>query len=158
VGQSYVPIDFVVLETGGDVRAPIVLGQPFLSTTKAIIYMDSARICFTIKDKKEKFSFKNRILQSSGHPQMLYPPEEITVTKKKNNKRRKKNKVRQSPKESVNMINALRSEYDHVLTSAYLTKKNDLGVPMIECTIRQRIFHKTFCDIGLGVNIMSKRE
>ena len=26
VGQSYVPIDFVVLKTGGDVRAPIILG------------------------------------------------------------------------------------------------------------------------------------
>ena len=25
VGQSYVPIDFVVLETCGDVRAPIIL-------------------------------------------------------------------------------------------------------------------------------------
>ena len=35
VGQSYVPIDFVVLETGGDVRAPIILGRPFLSTTKS---------------------------------------------------------------------------------------------------------------------------
>ena len=26
VGQSYVPIDFVDLETGGDERAPIILG------------------------------------------------------------------------------------------------------------------------------------
>ena len=26
VGQSYVPVDFVVLEIGGDVRAPIILG------------------------------------------------------------------------------------------------------------------------------------
>jgi hypothetical protein len=26
VGQSYVPTDFVVLETGGDDRAPIILG------------------------------------------------------------------------------------------------------------------------------------
>jgi hypothetical protein len=26
VGQSYVPVDFVVLETGGDKRAPIILG------------------------------------------------------------------------------------------------------------------------------------
>jgi hypothetical protein len=26
VGQSYVPANFVVLETGGDVRAPIILG------------------------------------------------------------------------------------------------------------------------------------
>ena len=26
VGQSYVPIDFMILEIGGDVRAPIILG------------------------------------------------------------------------------------------------------------------------------------
>ena len=26
VGQSYVPVDFVVLEIGGDVKAPIILG------------------------------------------------------------------------------------------------------------------------------------
>ena len=62
VGQSYVPVDYVVLEIGGDVRAPIILGQPFLSTTKAIIYTAGAKIFFTIKDKKEKFSFKNHIL------------------------------------------------------------------------------------------------
>ena len=54
------------------------------------------------------------------------------------------------------MINTLRSEYDHFLASPFLAKKDDPGVPTIECTIRQRIFHKTFCDIGLGVNIMSK--
>ena len=94
VGQSYVPVDFVVLETSGDVRAPIILGQNFLSTTKAIIYTDSAKIYFTIKDKKEKFSFKNHILQSPSHPQKAYLPEETTVTKKKNNRRRRKNKTR----------------------------------------------------------------
>ena len=26
VGKSYVPVDFVVLEIGGDIRAPIILG------------------------------------------------------------------------------------------------------------------------------------
>ena len=62
VGQSYVPIDFVVLEIGGDVRTPIILGRPFLSTTKAIFYTDSAKIYFTIKDRKDEFSFKNHIL------------------------------------------------------------------------------------------------
>ena len=54
------------------------------------------------------------------------------------------------------MINTLRSEYDHLLASPFLAKKDDLGVPTIECTIGQRIFHKTFYDIGSGVNIMSK--
>ena len=54
------------------------------------------------------------------------------------------------------MITTLWSEYDHLLASPFLTKKEDPGVPMIECTIGQRIFHNTFCDIGSGVNIMSK--
>jgi hypothetical protein len=59
-----------------------------------------------IKDKKEKFSFKNSILQSPAHPQKAYLPEETTVTKKKN-WRRRKNKVSQSPEETVNMTNIL---------------------------------------------------
>ena len=54
------------------------------------------------------------------------------------------------------MINTLRSEYNHLIASPFLAKKDDLGVPMIKCTIGQGIFHKTLCDIGLGVNIMSK--
>ena len=54
------------------------------------------------------------------------------------------------------MINTLRSEYNHLLASPFLAKKDDLGVPTIECTIGQRIFHKTFCGITLGVDIMSK--
>ena len=107
VGQSYVPIDFVVLEIGGDVRTPIILGRPFLSTAKAIIYMDSAKIYFMIKDKKEKFSFKNHILHSPSHPQMAYLFEETTITKKRNNRRRK-NRARQPREELVKMINTLR--------------------------------------------------
>ena len=87
---------------------------------------------------------------------MAYLPTETTMNKKRNNWIRRKNRARQAQEESVKMINMLRSEYDHLLTSPFLTKKEDLRVPTIECTIRQRIFHNTFCDIGLCVNIMSK--
>jgi hypothetical protein len=72
VGQSYVLVDFVVIEIGEDERAPIILGQPFLCTKKAIIYADHAKIVFTIKDKKEKFLFKNRMLHSPAQPQAPY--------------------------------------------------------------------------------------
>ena len=48
VGQSYVPVDFVVIETRGDERAPIILGRPFLCTAKAIIYIGNAKIIFYI--------------------------------------------------------------------------------------------------------------
>jgi hypothetical protein len=90
VGQSYVPMDFVIVETGGGERASIILGRPFLCTTKAIIYEEHATIIFSIKDKKEKFSFKERILHSPAHPQMLHLLEEPTTPapKKKNNKTR----------------------------------------------------------------------
>ena len=54
------------------------------------------------------------------------------------------------------MINTNRPEYDHLLASPFLAKNDDLGIPTIECTIGQRIFHKTFYDIGSGVNVMSK--
>jgi hypothetical protein len=88
VGQSYAPVDFVVVDIGGDERAPIILGRPFLCTTKAIIYEEHAKIVFSIKDKKEKFSFKERILHSPAHPQMSYLPEEPTTIapKKKDTK------------------------------------------------------------------------
>jgi len=54
------------------------------------------------------------------------------------------------------MINTLRSEYDHLLASPFHAKNDDPSIPTIECTIGQRIFHNTFCDIGSGVNVMSK--
>ena len=144
------------LNTGGDIRAPIILGQPFLSTTKAIIYADSAKICFTIKERKEKFTFKNRILHSPSHPQIQTLPEYTASDKKRDSRRARKNRARQPREESIKMINTLRSEYNHLLASPFLTKKEDLGIPIIECTIRQRIFHNTFYDLGSGINIMSK--
>jgi hypothetical protein len=78
------------------------------------------------------------------------------VTKKKNNQRRRKNKANQSQEETVNMINTVQSKYDLLLAPPFLAKKDDPDVPTIECTIGQRIFYKTFCDIGSGVNIMFK--
>jgi hypothetical protein len=147
----------MVLEIGGDKRAPIILVQPFLSTAKAIIYADTTKIYFNIKDKKEKFSFKDRILYSPTHPQKAnLPKETTTVTKKKKNKRRRKNKTYQSPRETINIIITIRSEYDHLLAPPFLAKNDDHSVPTIECTIGQKIFHKTFYDVGSGVNIMSK--
>jgi hypothetical protein len=77
------------------------------------------------------------------------------VAKKKKNRRRK-NKTSQSPEETINMINIIQLVYDHLLASPFLEKKDDPGVPTIECTIGQKIFHKTSCDIRSGVNIMSK--
>jgi hypothetical protein len=54
------------------------------------------------------------------------------------------------------MINAVNAESGHLLAPPFLVKKDDPGVPIIECTINQKIFRNTFCDMGSGANIMSK--
>jgi len=65
VGTLYTPADFVVIETGTDERAPIILGRPFLNTSGAIIHASAAKISFYIKGRKETFSFKNKTTQIS---------------------------------------------------------------------------------------------
>jgi hypothetical protein len=68
VGLFYVAADFAVVETRGSENTPIILGCPFLATAKAIIYVDAAKIVFTINGIKEIFNFKNKILKAPAHP------------------------------------------------------------------------------------------
>jgi len=72
VGQSYVLVYFVVMETGVDEKAPIILGRLFLCTTTAIIYAEYAKIVLSIKDKKERFTLKNRVLKAPAALKQFY--------------------------------------------------------------------------------------
>jgi hypothetical protein len=69
----------VVIEIGGDEKSPIILGQPFLNTARAIIYANTTKICFNIKGKRETFFFKDRVLQFPTHPQHPYEPKRRTI-------------------------------------------------------------------------------
>jgi hypothetical protein len=128
VGSSYVPTDFIVIDTGGDEKLPIILGQPFLNTA------NTAKICFNIKGKRETFFFKDKVLQFPAHLQHSYEP------KKKNNQRNKNKNRKPQQMESVRMITAVHREHDHQLKSPYLLKRDDPGVPTIECTINRSSF------------------
>jgi hypothetical protein len=136
----------VVVDTGGDEKSSIILGRPFLCTTKAIIYMEHAKIVFTIKDKKEKFSFRSRMQHTPARPHAPYKRDEpMTIKEKKKNPRSwRKNKASQAQEETVKMINIIQLEYEGLLVPPFLAKKDDPGVPTIECLINQKVFHKTF--------------
>jgi hypothetical protein len=99
----------VVIETGGDEKSPIILGRPFLNTVGAVMYANTAKICFNIKRKRETFFFKDRVLQFSTHPQHPYEP------KKKNNRRNKNKKPQYM--ESARVITVVHREHDHQLKS-----------------------------------------
>jgi hypothetical protein len=83
VGHFFVAADFVVVETGGSENAPIILGRPLFATVKVIIYVDDAKIVFTINGRKERFDFKNKILKAPAHPRYPYPQEHEPIVEKK---------------------------------------------------------------------------
>jgi len=145
----------VVLDASHDLKAPIILVRPFLHTAKATIHAESAKISFQIKDRVEKFSFKNSKLHSTKFLQEQ-PPTRKSKKEKNQLQGTQQLKLEQGRIEFANMINTLRSNYDHLLASPFNTKKGNPGLPTIECTIRQQVLHNAFCDLGSGVNFMSK--
>jgi hypothetical protein len=54
------------------------------------------------------------------------------------------------------MVTAICMEYDHLLKSPHLIKKDDPCVPTILCSINRCYVYNTTCDTGLGINIMAK--
>jgi len=78
----FAPVDFVVIGTGTDERAPIILGRPFLNTSGAVIYASAAKISFYIKGRKQTFSFKNKNTQISA--QSRHEPRKMTNRRNRN--------------------------------------------------------------------------
>ena len=58
-----IPVDFVVLEMEVDAKTPLILGRPFLSTTKANIDVGTGLVHFNINGQKETFAFKPKVEQ-----------------------------------------------------------------------------------------------
>ena len=114
VGTLFAPADFMVIETGTDERAPVILGRPFLNTSGAVIYASAAKISFYIKGRKETFSFKNKTTQIS---------EQSRHKPRKRTNRRNRNK--QMRTESAKMVTAVQGGQDRRLKSPFLTKKDD---------------------------------
>ena len=90
------------------------------------------------------FSFKNKTTQIS---------EQSRHEPRKRTNRRNRNK--QMWTESAKMVTAVQGGQDRQLKSPFLIKKDDPGVPSIECTINGYSFQKTLYDTGSDVNIMA---
>jgi hypothetical protein len=88
-------------------------------------------------------------LKTPIHPQTSYIYAEPTAAPKKknnnNNNRRRRNKAKQHREDLVWMVNTIETEYDHLLPSPYLTKKDDPGVQTLDCKIEKVPF--TRCSV-----------
>jgi hypothetical protein len=58
IRNSFVPVDFVVLEMDVCRQIPLILGRPFLSTTGVTIDVVARIIKLNISGKEETFTFK----------------------------------------------------------------------------------------------------
>jgi hypothetical protein len=58
IRNSFIPVDFVVLEMHFCHEKPLILGRPFLSTTGAMIDVAAGIIKLNISRKEETFTFK----------------------------------------------------------------------------------------------------
>ena len=60
VENTYILVDFVVLDMEGDLGIPLILGRPFLKDTNARIDVGTGRISLRIMGKTIKFKFQNK--------------------------------------------------------------------------------------------------
>lgn len=55
VQKSFIPTDFVVLETSKTPNFPLILGKPFLATSRAIIDIKNGKLVFNVPNDCIKF-------------------------------------------------------------------------------------------------------
>jgi hypothetical protein len=84
IDDHYIPTEFLVVDMGEDYDPPIILGRPFLSSTKAIIYIGTGEIHFHLPLEKVRRYF---------HPDFIVEEEP-----KKNRSRRRQHTCRQKNK------------------------------------------------------------
>jgi len=103
----------MVIETGTDETAPIILWRPFLNTSGVVIYASAAKISFYIKGRKETFSFKNKTTEISE--QSRHEPRKRTNMRNRN---------KQMWTKLAKMVAAVQGGQDRRLKSPFLTKKD----------------------------------
>jgi hypothetical protein len=108
-----------------------------------------------ILEKKNKIPERKVLEKKVLVKKNVYTYEGIFPTPNKNNNKKGKSKAKQPIQEPVLMVNTIEPPIDPTFSSSHLKKKEDPGVPTIDCMIEGSTFYKTFCDIGSSVNIMS---
>jgi hypothetical protein len=63
IRNSFIPVDFMVLEMDVCRQTPLILGRPFLSTTGAMIDVATRIIKLNISGKEESFTFKPKCVE-----------------------------------------------------------------------------------------------
>jgi hypothetical protein len=80
IRNSFVPLDFVVLEMDVCHQIPLILGRPFLSTTRAMIDVVARIIKLNISRKEETSTFKPKGTKKCNQVMVTIRPERNAMT------------------------------------------------------------------------------
>jgi len=62
IEDHYIPTDFLVIVMGEDCNPLIILGRPFLNTTKAIIYIETKEVHFQFPLEKVRLHINSNYI------------------------------------------------------------------------------------------------
>ncbi|XP_021776090.1 uncharacterized protein LOC110739919 [Chenopodium quinoa] len=81
VGKFTFPVDFYALEMDEDERIPIILGRPFLATSRDIIDVKEGKISLKIDNDSIEFDFNSVMQQpsSSGECFRVYVVDTVLI-------------------------------------------------------------------------------
>jgi hypothetical protein len=80
IRNSFVPMDFVVLEMDVYRQIPLILGWPFLSTTGATIDVVATIVKLNITRKEETSTFKPKGTEKCNQVMVMIRPERNAMT------------------------------------------------------------------------------
>jgi hypothetical protein len=52
IRDTYIPMDFIILDMGHDKEVPLLLGRPFLNTTNSVLHVGSGHVASISKGKQ----------------------------------------------------------------------------------------------------------
>jgi hypothetical protein len=80
IRNSFIPVDFVVLEMNVYRQIPLILRRPFLSTAGATIDVAAGIIKLNISRKEEAFTFKPKGTEQCNQVMVMIRLERIAMT------------------------------------------------------------------------------
>ena len=91
VGKFIFPVDFVVLDMEEDEKVPLILGRPFLATSRALIDVESGELTLRVGDDKVQLSvYKKDKLQKKENEVCMrleaLPMQKVEIMKEVPNK------------------------------------------------------------------------
>ena len=86
IEDHYVPTDFLVVNMGEECDPPIILGRPFLNTTKAIIYIGTGEVHFQFPLEKARLHFNSNYI-------IVEDPKKNRSRRRRHTRHKKKNVV-----------------------------------------------------------------